>query len=365
MLLLSALLIASQDPVATAQEPVDPGTLIDRIQIIVNDDVIRFREIEREAHRVGSNRPITTEQDVSRLFGEVTSSLVETTLRRQAGQDLGLDPKLIQLQIDGHTERFIESAGSVLEASEMLKRADIDSAEANKMWEGQLYNLVWEESVTGRGPGASGRQVRDRFIRPGQIAQRYNEYVNPVSWMPRRNPEDIGGQDARYVVQEFIASGMTIGIEKARQIAAEAHAEISAGKDFEEVHGRYSNPDPRDPGAPAPWEEQSHPVTLLTGAYPELAAWIESKAEPGQLSPIFPIVYEGKLAGYRFVRYVRTVPAVLPALDDPGTQDRIRQNLLKEKDNQRINEALNELFERAYVWPPELGEPPKPAASGR
>lgn len=365
MIFLTALLVLGQDGSAqTPQEPEPqarpqpgqrpPENLLDRIEIIVNDDVIRYREIGREAQRTASGREITTSQDVAMLYSEVTSKLVENMLRRQAGQDLGLDPKLIQLQVQGHTDRFIESAGSVLEASEILKRADLDSAEATEMWEGQLYNLVWEESVTGRGPGASGRQVRDRYVRPGQIAARYREYVNPVPWLPRRNPEEIGGEDARYVLQEFIASGLSIGMEDAFAICKEAHQAALDGVEFEELHARYSG-GVRTPGAPAPWDEQSHSVMRIADAYPDMAGWIENRAEPDSISPIFPIVFQGQPAGYRFVRYVRTVPAELPALNDPGTQDRIRKLLLKETDDLRINESLNGLFEKAYVWPEELG----------
>ena len=317
--------------------------------------MIRYREISREAQRAAaSGREITTMQQRARLFSEVTSSLVETTLRRQAGQDLGLDPKLIGMQVQGHTDRFIESAGSVLEASEILKRADLDSAAATEMWEGQLYNLVWEESVTGRGPGAAGRQVRDRYVRPGQIAARYREYVNPVPWLPRRNPEEIGGKDAQYVLQEFIASGISIGLENASAICKEAHQAALDGVEFEEIHTRYSSLT-RERGAPAPWDEQSHPVTLLSQAYPDMAAWLENRAEPDSISPIFPIVFQGKPAGFRFVRFVRTIPAELPALSDPGTQDRIRKMLLQETDELRINESLNGLFEEAFVWPEEIG----------
>ncbi len=346
MILASALLLFAQDAPERREH-------FDHVAVIVNDDVIRMREVLRGVAREARRVPLTTERERALLLNRVTSQFVEDLLRRQAGQDLGLDPALIQLQIDGHNERFIESIGSVLDASEVLKEADLDSAEARYLWESQLYNSIWQESVTGQGPNASGRVTTDRYIRPGEIYARYREYRDPPPWLARLNPEEIGGIDEQAVLRQINIDGREIGAEQAFAICEEAHAQALDGVELEEIHAQVGGT------PPAP---RSFGVLDLTSVFPDIAAWLKT-AKPGDFSPVLPFVREGRVAGYRFVQLVETKEAVIPPFASAKTQRLIRERLLRERDALRIQNALQELFEQAYIWPPELAEPPQQAPS--
>ncbi len=348
MILASALLLL-------AQNSPEVRTHHDHVAVIVNDDIIRLREIVRELGREARRQPLTTERERAFLLNKVTSQFVENLLRRQAGQDLGLDPKLIQLQIDGHSERFIESVGSVYDASEVLKEADLDSAEARYLWENQLYNTIWKESVTGQGPSASGRVTTSRYIRPGEIFARYREYVEPLPWAPRPNPEEIGGVDEQAILLEINIDGRDSGPENALAKCRDAYAQALEGVSFEEIQTIFGGAEPKP---------RSFGLSELAPIFPDVMQWLRS-AKPGEISPILPYSHDGRITGYHFVQLVERRNPIFPAFEDSRTQSLIRKQLLRERDTLKIQTALQELFERAYIWPPELAEPPKvdPAAT--
>lgn len=346
MILVSALFLLAQSPEA-------PRVHHDHVAVIVNDDIIRMREISRELAREARRRPLTTERERALLLNQVTSQFVENLLRRQAGQDLGLDPKLIQLQIDGHNERFIENIGSILDASEVLREADLDSKEARYLWESQLYDTIWQESVVGKGPDRSGRVVSNRYVRPGEIYSRYREYVDPPPWLPRPNPEDIGGVDEQAVLREINIDGRSTGAENAFARCQEAHAQALDGVDLEEIHALVGGPSP---------EARPFGLFELTLAFPDIKQWLDV-AKPGDVSPILPYAHEGRIAGYHFVQLVERRPAQIPPFESADVQSLIKEQILTERDTQKIHTALTELFERAYIWPPELATPPEQEAA--
>ena len=340
MILASALLLFAQDVPERSDH-------FDHVSVIVNDDIIRMRELLRGLQREARRQTLTTDRERAILLNQVTSQFVEDLLRRQAGQDLGLDPALIKLQVDGHSERFIEGIGSVLGASEVLKQADLDSADARYLWEGQLYNSVWQDSVTGQGPDASGRIVSDRYVRPGEIYARYSEYLDPAPWAPRLNPEEIGGADEQAVLREINIDGRNVGPENALATCEDAHAEALDGVDLDEIHALV--------GGPAP-VARPYGLFEMGPIFPDVVEWLRT-AKPGDISPVLPYSSEGRITGYHFVELIERKPPVIPPFEEAKTQQLIRKRLLRDRDALKIQNALQNLFERAYIWPPELAEP--------
>lgn len=345
MILASALLLLTQNPAA-------PREHFDHVDVIVNDDVIRWREIIRTMQREAQRQPLTTEHERNVLLGQVTSQFVEDLLRRQAGQDLGLDPALVRQQVNDNSDRFIENIGSVLGASEVLKEASLDSAQARDIWEGNLYNSVWQDSVTGLGPDHSGRVVNDRYVRPGEVYARYREYREPPPWAPRLNPEEIGGVDEQAVLREINIDGRNIGPEEALATCQDAREEAESGADLDEVHAWAGGPPP----TPKPFG-----MFELERVFPDVGSWLRN-AKPGDLSPVLPHSSQGRITGYHFIQLVERTEAVIPPFENAKTQRLIYDQLLRDRDSLKIQAALQDLFERAYIWPPELANPPKRSA---
>ena len=80
MILASALVLLAQQSEART-------THLDHVAIVVNDDIVRMREILRELQREARRRPLTTERERAILLNRVTSQFVEDLLRRQAANE--------------------------------------------------------------------------------------------------------------------------------------------------------------------------------------------------------------------------------------------------------------------------------------
>ncbi len=326
--------------------------LLDEVSLVVNDDIITLSTVRRKELREQRTRKVNNERERIMMRDAILAGEVEKLLRVQAGQDLGLPPELVARQIEGFEERFVEQQGGVIGASKRLELAGVNSREANQQWTSELYSYTWEQAVTGEGPNATGRVVNDRWVRPGRLRLEYEDYGRalrlPTGARTTVDVTRVGGHREQLRLQELLVSvARAGGPEPARERIFNAKLEAERGEDFDALVDRYSDPI-GGLGVIA-----LHETDLIVRANPEFAEFLAS-AGVDDVSPIYPVMVNDKIAGFRLIRVLDRIPPSLPAFDEGETQRRLREALLGDQDERRIDEALGQLFRSAYIWPVEL-----------
>ena len=344
------VLLSTLAPVAAQQASPSRGERpLERVEMIVNDDILTLRQFQRELARLRAKGVISSEADFAAAADDVRVTLVRDLLAKQAGENMGFDPALVARQVENWLQREKERFDGVVGMSKSLQEQDVDAVEHRSQVEARLYGLFWEQAITGDGPSPGARVSVDPWVRPGLLRFEYNNVVS--------DPEQLsalGGQPQSVTLQFLIVDPQTSGLDEkaARRLAIDLRERILAGEDMAELNQQYG-------AAKRGFQTEPLDEGRLVKTVPAIATFLAGAA-PGDLSEVVELASEGRTT-FRLVRLVAREAASVPALDDYDVQRRLSEAIAEQHAEARKDKAYRELIRGSYVWPPVASQ----AASAR
>ncbi len=352
---------AAQDGAAGGAGPRPPAPeaggweLVDRIEIIVDEDVLTYSRLEARVREVLSRVAVTTREEMARLRSQIAEDEVRQLLMVQRGRELGFDPANVERTVKDFLERRIEEEGGLSSFSDRLAANDESGVERKRRVTEELYGLSYDRAITGQSVGPGGREIVDRYVRPGLLRLHYEESISDPDGL-----RALGGEPERVVFRQLAIDAERAGGPDAARARIEDLREqvLAGGLTFEDAVTLFGAIQERG-GLTDPL-----PVANLERLEPELGRFAR-EAEVGDLSPVMPIRNGERVLGFRVVQLVERLPAEVPPFEDREVQARLREAVLARLDEERRRRALRKAFEAAYVWtasgarPEEAG--PRPA----
>lgn len=316
---------------------------LDKVVMIVNQDIIPKGRMLRDLEEFNKRRPIRDPNEMKRAQSEIQTAHLKQSLAAQAGQDMGIDEKLVDRIVSDRIDRMIQDRNGVVGMSAVLESKGTTTQELRRMLREQLYGDVWEETVTGKGAGAAARPSQDRFVRPGL---RKFHYENAI-----RHPEALvalGGRPETWKLQVLVLDCAALGgVQATRALAAELKTQIEAGASMDEIVQRYV-PGDKDRGV------VEVPAAQMQTRDAAIAAFASSAPEESLSDPV---TFENAKGTYvRLVRLLRRTPAVVPSFTAPDCQSALVKNVQDDLDQYRLDRGYRRLFSAAYIWPEELNQ---------
>ena len=339
---------ASAPPPVPSEEPLRP-LLLNRLELIVNDRCLTRRELDIEVYRAfqRTQGAALTEEGRARLVNDIVGAQIDALLKTQGGKDLGFDEALVRRLVTDHHERREERAGSASRLGDELANFDLDSGTYYEDTESYVLSQLWTGAVQGYYPGPGGRPYVDTFIPPHRLRFEYER------------GKGLADLETTVTVQEIAIDARLVGdVREAKAVIDDLRARIELGEDFGQV-GLEAGALRRDTlGIHADLREQD--LTRVPGLDEFLPG-----AEPGDVSQVLPVRDRetDTLQGFRIVKLVSRERPEPPPFEDPKLQSRLTEDIRRARDQIRVEVALGELREAAYVWPPRLfgrSAPPPP-----
>jgi hypothetical protein len=314
---------------------------LDRVVMVVNQDIITSSRLSLSLAQLMRTRKLSSDTERRAAEMQILGERVRERLAVQAGANLGIDEKLIERRVQENLDRLRERENGTVGLARFLQSRDVSAQEAPRLLKEDIYSQIWHDGVTGEGPGALGRVVADRYVRPGALPMFYR--------MALERPADleaIGGSVARVKFQQIVLDvAQSGGEEPARALAAALKARVEAGEDMGSLARNYGTAREGDGVSEA---EQAR----LRELFPEIEAFT-SKAAAGQVSDPIASSLRGKPL-LRVVRLLERTEARVPDLTDATVQEKLRKRALERLDQSRLEQAYAGLLRSSYVWPPEL-----------
>ncbi len=345
MMLLAALLglLSAQDPAANAAPPApdDGWREVDRVVMVVNQDVFTLLELQRDLRTAARNRKLTTETELRAAERQILGERVRERLAVQAGSNLGLDERIMDVRVEESLERMRERENGVLGLARFLESRDVSGQEVRQRLRDDLYAQIWRDGETGEGLGPLGRRTRDNWVRPGQLRTLYQQALERPQEL-----EAIGGSVARLKFQQIVIDpAQAGGAEVARDLATALGKRIEAGEDMTALvrtHGLN-----RDGDGISEVEQDR-----LRDLFPEIHAFA-SRARAGEVAVLSETGGRGKPL-IRVVRLLERTPARTPDLAERSVQETLRKRAVERMQAARLEAAYAELMRASFVWPPEV-----------
>jgi len=339
LLLLGAFL--SQDATDVAPAAARPWRTVDRIEMVVNQDIITASRLDRDLKQFMRSQKLTTDTEIRAAKTQILTDRVKERLRVQAGANLGVDEKLIDARVADSLERMRERENGVVGLAKFLGSREISGADVKPLLRDDIYEQIWQDGQTGEAPGPLGRVTADRYIRPGLLRLLFDASIERPADMLA-----LGGSVGRVRFQQVILDTRAAGgLEPTRELARAIAARIEAGEDMAEI-ARANGAGPNADGV-TDVEEAG-----LRELFPEISAFT-TQAAPNQISP--PI--ESVSRDTTFVRIVRLLdrtPAVVPDFATSAVQETLRKGAEKRSEVHRLESAYGPMLRASYVWPEEL-----------
>jgi hypothetical protein len=319
--------------------------LIDRVEVIVNDEILTHRQVMGAARRMIPEGAQLTEQEFAGLHNSVARNLIQECLQVQGGIDMGFESQAVERIVTDDMERRVDAAGGVIQMADKLQQGELSLNDQKAKKRRDIYRYSWERAIIGVSAGVSGRTYQDRYVRPGKLLLHHQLLKNG-----RLGAEAIGGESARYSLQELLFPiSSADNPEQVRVRAEKLYRQIVEGEDFTEIIRAQSTP--KESGATAN-DGMLQPLTALKLARnggPEIAAFALSAAE-GELSRPLPILREDRVIGWRIVKLIKAVKPILPVFSLPKTQAAIRKAIQQEADEARRSSGIKALSAGAFIW---------------
>jgi hypothetical protein len=288
-------------------------------------------------------------KDQANVLMQIRRERVMRALEVQAGQDMGLDPKLVTRQVSDNVEMLTrERFKGVAGLADYMQSKDIDSIELREQLKNQIYAEIWEKSITGEAAVPGSRISRDRFVRPGILKYYYENGIQQPE-----NVEQIGGKQQEVVLQYlFIDEAQYGGAEQARGMLTTLRQRIVDGEDMSDICEHYSavHSAKKDRGL-----MPARPEARFADLDPAIGTFLAS-AKPGDVSDLMPYTSEDRKHFWRIVKLIERTPAVLPDLHSRDVQQKLLKRIQDDFDGVRKGVALEQLFRASYVWPTELSQ---------
>lgn len=339
LLLLGAL--SPQDAKNDAPVPARPWRPVDRIEMVVNQDIITASRLERDLNRFKREQKLTSDTEIRAAKTQILTDRVKERLRIQAGANLGVDEKLIDARVVDALERLRERENGTVGLAKFLDSKEISGPDVKRLLRDDIYEQVWQDGQTGKAPGPLGRVAADRYIRPGALRLLFDASIERPADM-----KALGGSVGRVQFQQVILDPETSGgLEATRALARALAARIEAGEDMAEI-ARANGAGPNADGV-TDVEEAG-----LRELFPEISAFT-STATPNQISSPIESVSRGKLL-VRIVRFIDREAAVVPDFADATVQETLRKAAERRLEVLRLESAYGPMLRASYVWPEEL-----------
>jgi parvulin-like peptidyl-prolyl isomerase len=335
-------------PRAAASSARSAWQLVDRIVMVVNEDMLTNRMLEHDVDSYRRQRAIAKEEE-ARALVEFQQMRVRNMLEVQAGQDMGIDPAIVKQQVKENVEHLIrERFSGVAGLADFLQSKDLDTDTLREQFKDQIYADVWEKYITGEAPLPGGRIARDRYVRPGLMRLYYESGVRQPDGL-----DQIGGKQQEVVLQYlFIDEKAYGGEQKTRELLQTLRQRIVDGEDMGDICERYSawHTAKTDRGL-----MQSVPESRFANLDPQIATFLTS-AKPGDVSG--PLPYKTTDGGHfwRIAKLVDRTAPVVPDISSSDVQQKVIQRIQDEYDQFRKAVALGQMYRGSYVWPPELSQ---------
>jgi len=318
-----------------------PWRAVDRIEMVVNQDIITASRLERDLNRLKREQKLTSDTEIRAAKTQILTDRVKERLRVQAGANLGVDEKLIDARVADSLERMRERENGMVGLAKFLGSREISGPDVKLLLRDDIYEQIWHDGQTGKSAGPLGRVTADRYIRPGALRLLFDAAID--------RPADVkalGGSVGRVKFQQVILDPETSGgLEATRALARALAARIEAGDDMAEL-ARANGAGPNADGI-TDVEEAG-----LRELFPEISAFT-SQAAPNQVSPPIESVTRGKTL-VRIVRFLDRAEAVVPDFADAAVQETLRKAAEKRMELHRLESAYGPMLRASYVWPEEL-----------
>lgn len=344
-------LFAVQDGGAKPEsKPSDDGWKdVDRVAMIINEQIITNREIVRVLERVRSTQHLDNQAAIQQAIGDIGGEQVRQKLWVQAGQDLGIDAAQIERLVNDQLDRLKERHEGAAGLSAFLQAQDLDQNRARDQLREDIYGDVWERFITGEAPAPGRRPSVDTYVRPGAYRFRYNQVVAGVQSDPSELAR-IGGRPPQIAFQLLVLDPKQApDAEEARKLAETLRTRVEGGEDMMKLIAQY--------GVKLPNNGLIEKVneTRLLQLDPELGEFARA-AQPGQLSAVMPYKND-EISTFRFVRLVERSDVDVPSLSQAVVQQKLDETMRNDQRDYRKDLSFQRLLRSSYVWPPQIVAP--------
>lgn len=328
-------------------------------EIITRFDLFSWMEGTRFEDPTAGRKDLRPDQRHGMQISAALTQLIEQRLKVQGGRSQGYDEELIEQQRERYFRSRIDQLGGPQSAASTFEAWGVTPEEyKNILGEGVMANL-WERSVTGLDPGATGRVYVDAYVRPGQMWARYREY----SESPNQSDNDIVGRtrNGKLTVQRLVLL-VNPGGESAEEVKGKLgtlREKISSGVlTFDEGIQSFAAPSMQGDESIVRDARPGALVQLFQNDFTSQADEVKGfllKGKPGDLSPVLEFDDGGKPQAYVLLKIVARTDAT-PAAPFEGLelQTRLREAIAKEASEVRVARGLADLVRTTHLAPEEL-----------
>ncbi len=313
--------VTPQDPsppqAASSDEgpPREDYMLINGVAAFVNDRAITLTQLGEAVSAQRESVDVTTRNELEQLQAVELERMIESELRTQAGQDLGFPADAIERQTSTMFDYETETRGRQ-QTSDYLAEEGLDKNMVRASLADRLYLNAWIRSQVGMDPAPSGRVIRSRSIRPGELWMAYQENLNFL------------GEPGTVRLQQMVILGAQAGsLEDARDFADMLRTDVAEGRQDLAVVIRQNSPFPDRDGVLSDMSVNDLPA--------DLRIWVD-EASPGDLSPLLPYRDPSQpsvVAGWGFFRLIESQEGEPPApFGDREVQSTLSSLIQRQRD---------------------------------
>jgi hypothetical protein len=350
VILAAALLLCVQDVVPVGGRPPlgppDPEgwQLVDSVYVIVDEQILTRAQLLRDIAQIQGRGGATTAEQLVEARNYILGERIKQKLQVQAGNDLGLDPKVVESSLETYFERRIEEAGGTAELAQSFAESNSTSLRFRELVREELLATTWERIVTGEEAGPGGRVGRDRYVRPGMRLFLYRRLLEtPEQWGA------FGGHSEELEFQELLIAWDAWGGEAAaRQKADDLRQSLVEGADLDQLVEQYGA-NKKELGRES---VERGLVQAIERDDPALAGFLLS-AGPGELSPVYS-ARGGRVRAWGICKLLERTEPEKPDFETLEVQLALEERARELRDVWNRERAMRRLFDAAFVWPPEL-----------
>lgn len=327
-------------------------------EIITRSDVLtHLARADPQDDPTAGIEGLTDMQRLEARYLAALEELLDAKLKTQGGENLGFDPELIERAANSAFQNQIERWGGQQKATEVLKGMNFTPTRLKEYYRDRMLGQSWEATMTGDGPGPTGRAIQDAYNRPGELFARYRELASS------RRPDDqekVGKTEGKVTIQEFLmAVRSPEKVAESEQFVATLKANVAEGiLTFEQAVNQYAAPNFRGEASftrNAPAAPLGKALVRKHPGYEASIAKFLSSPSAGDLSEVMPIIINGRTEAFGLYRVVESAaPTALTPFVDLQLQLRLEKELRDAQSELRVDRGLAELVRSTYVAPLDL-----------
>lgn len=331
---------------------------------VVGDEIITRSDVLIHLQRTGlENDPtegvegLTELQRLEAQYLAALEELLDAKLKTQGGENLGFDPELIERAANSAFLNQIERWGGQQKATEVLKGMNFTPTRLKEYYRDRMLGQSWEATMTGDGPGPTGRAIQDAYSRPGELFSRYRELARS------RRPEDqekVGKTLGKVTIQEFLMAVRSPGeVDESERFVATLRTNVAEGiLTFEQAVAQYAAPNFRGEDSytrNAPTGPLGKALVRKHPGYEAEVAQLLASPSAGDMSEVMPIIINGRTEAFGLYRVIdSTASTPLTPFVDLQLQLRIEKEIRDAQSELRIDRGLAELVRNTFVAPIDL-----------